>query len=188
MPLYLVRWPTLAASIVRARNEADLMDRLDEVDDPGACRWTVYNGPLWVDLELPVQVEVPQEAALEDTTATLAGADELSEFVRFDADTGGCDTGGEMTEAVTRWAFPHLHALHAKLGGEEEPIPLADVEQALRAELRELWQYRWRVAQMETKTGHEAELMRNAGLTKAPPWFLKQAARSERDDEPDGET
>ena len=45
MPIYLVRWPDLSASLVRARHEADLIDALDGVGNSDGCEWSVYEGP-----------------------------------------------------------------------------------------------------------------------------------------------
>ena len=56
MPLYLVRWPTLAASLVRAPDEGELLDILDEAADPGGCTYEVYRGPVWIDFEVPFGV------------------------------------------------------------------------------------------------------------------------------------
>ena len=53
MPIYLVRWPDLSASLVRARNEADLIDTLDQVGNPDGCEWSRYEGPLFIDVRLP---------------------------------------------------------------------------------------------------------------------------------------
>jgi len=39
MPLYLVRWPTLTASLVQADDEDELLDILDQDDDPGGCTY-----------------------------------------------------------------------------------------------------------------------------------------------------
>ena len=38
MPIYLVRWPDLSASLVRARHEDDLIDTLDQVANPEGMR------------------------------------------------------------------------------------------------------------------------------------------------------
>lgn len=45
MPLYLERWPGLCASLVSARDEEDLLDTLDQVDDSEGATWSVYRGP-----------------------------------------------------------------------------------------------------------------------------------------------
>jgi hypothetical protein len=49
MPIYLVRWPDLSASLVRAQHEDDLIDTLDQVANPDGCEWAVYKGPLFID-------------------------------------------------------------------------------------------------------------------------------------------
>jgi hypothetical protein len=53
MPIYLVRWASFTASLVRARNEAELLDILDQEADPGGCTYEVYRGPLFIDFALP---------------------------------------------------------------------------------------------------------------------------------------
>src|SRR2546428_5341402 len=58
MPLYLVRWANLSAALVNARDEDQLVDILDEVGDPSGAKWQVYRGPLHIELELPLDVEV----------------------------------------------------------------------------------------------------------------------------------
>jgi hypothetical protein len=57
MPLYIVRWPGFRASLVKAQNEEELVDVLDEVADPAGCKWAVYRGPLWIDFDIPLDVE-----------------------------------------------------------------------------------------------------------------------------------
>jgi hypothetical protein len=56
MPLYLVRWPSLAASLVRAENENELLAILDEAADPGGCTYEIYRGPVWIDFDVPFEV------------------------------------------------------------------------------------------------------------------------------------
>ena len=41
MPLYLVRWPDLSASLVSAENDEHLLDILDQVDNPEGCEWSI---------------------------------------------------------------------------------------------------------------------------------------------------
>src|SRR4051812_25989076 len=55
MPLYLVRWPSLTATLIRAGSEAELMDVIDEVGTPGVCTWNVYRGPLMIDFTVPIE-------------------------------------------------------------------------------------------------------------------------------------
>ena len=55
MPIYIVRWPELCASLIKAKNEEDLIDKLDEVGDPGGCTWSEYQGPIWIEFDIPVK-------------------------------------------------------------------------------------------------------------------------------------
>jgi hypothetical protein len=57
MPLYIVRWPHLQASLIEAEDDEDLVYKLDEVDDPGGCEWALYEGPVWIDFDLPLRDE-----------------------------------------------------------------------------------------------------------------------------------
>ena len=55
MPMYLVRWPDLSASLVQAEGEEHLLDILDQVGNADDCEWCIYNGPLFIDFRLPVE-------------------------------------------------------------------------------------------------------------------------------------
>ena len=57
MPLYLVRWPNFSAAFVNARDEDDLVDQLDMLDDPSGCKWQVYRAPLHIEIDLPIDYE-----------------------------------------------------------------------------------------------------------------------------------
>ena len=48
MSLYIVRWDDAEVVLVNAKNSEDLMDILDEIGNPHAARWRVYNGPLYL--------------------------------------------------------------------------------------------------------------------------------------------
>jgi hypothetical protein len=58
MPIFLVRWPGLSAALVKAGSEDDLVEILDEVANPEGCTWSVYRGPLFLESELPVRIQV----------------------------------------------------------------------------------------------------------------------------------
>ena len=111
MPLYVVRWPAFNVSLVRARNEEELLDILDEVADPGACRWAVYKGPVFIDLDLPVHPKRSEGAspALSDADVELEGIEDLeTDGPLFKLSLADGDTAGEMKHAIGRWAFPEL--------------------------------------------------------------------------------
>ena len=53
MALYLVRWPDLPCTLVTALDENHLGYLLDEVGNPEGCRWTEYDGLVFIDFHLP---------------------------------------------------------------------------------------------------------------------------------------
>jgi hypothetical protein len=63
MPLYVVRWPDLSASLVQAEGEEHLLDILDQVGNADDCEWSIYDGPLFIDFRLPVQWSVEEDPA-----------------------------------------------------------------------------------------------------------------------------
>src|SRR5580658_6014532 len=129
MPLYLVRWPNLSFSLVQARNERNLIGILDEVADPGCCRWTVYRGPLFLDFEL---------------ASSKPGGNEVAEHLpdsalEFRLSKEGGDTQYDMMECIVEYAFPHLAHYHEQVELDEYG-ELGDDEalrRALSEELRE---------------------------------------------------
>jgi len=56
--LYIVRWADHTFSLISARDDYDLIDKLDQAGDPNGALWREYNGPLWIDFG-PPQVEPP---------------------------------------------------------------------------------------------------------------------------------
>ena len=135
MPLYLVRWPGLEASIIRADDEKHLTDVVDEVASPSDVTWVEYDGPLWVDVSLAVESERPEPGAewilrgMEHATAeSLLGAR---------AQAGESESADEMLVAVIERAFPNL----SKLIGEME-LGALDAERVRAAALRDLTDHR----------------------------------------------
>jgi hypothetical protein len=148
MPIYLVRWPSLRASLVRARSEAELLDILDEVASPGECTWRVYRGPLWIDLKVPVRYRIEErfpgrlraeEVVVEDVSG-LETTELVPKWPEFS------DTAYETRAAVLRSAFPALAAA----------LDAADEESDDTARLR--------AAVVEDLAGHAAEVFRR-GVT-----------------------
>jgi hypothetical protein len=184
MPIYLVRWPALRVSLIRASNEQHLVDILDEIGDPGGCRWMVYKGPLWFDLELPVNLNWDDHAKgpRTDADVQIEGVDELKDYgLVFKPSLPLSDTAGEMGEAVARSAFPHLNRVFNEGDLNVMSPPKEEIIQALQAELRELLQYYWRAAQMDQRTHPESALLRTMGLTVVPPWLKRMIAEARRD-------
>jgi hypothetical protein len=152
----------MSASLVSARDEEDLLDTLDQVDDSEGASWSVYRGPVWIDFDVPAKYRIdenapdeplrPDEIVVEDVEKVEMGAFELS--------TPGCDHGSEMHERITKLAFPTLHrVLYAR---EEEPSE-AEVREAVHAELQRLVNADWRRSARGKRTdliGQIAEQMR----------------------------
>ena len=112
MPLYLVRWPTLKASLVRARDEDELIYYLDEVADPGGCTYKVYKGPVWIDFKLPFTIrdvtpdkKVPIEPS-DFTVDPPPGFD--PEVPVMSAEISESEAAGEMRLKILSFAFPSL--------------------------------------------------------------------------------
>ncbi len=134
MPLYLVRWPGLEASLIRASSEEHLIDVIDEVGDPGACTWEIYRGPLWINFSLPAKYKVRKSTTgrIEPADVVVADVAKVAEFA-LDVDPyPECDTGEWMRHAIMRSAFPRVES--ALDGPDEE----ADVEAVVGAVVREL--------------------------------------------------
>ena len=176
--IYLVRWPDLSASLVRARDEDDLIDTLDQVGNPEGCEWSVYKGPLFVDFRLPAAWRIqdarpggpvtPEQVVVDDVgrmaSEPIVEAMELSL-----AGDDGCATG----TAILRTAFPMLHAAVEKLeeSGEELAsegvVPEGALREALHGELVRCLQWSWRHAQLSQKTDALSALARQMDLPMA---------------------
>ncbi len=145
MPLYLVRWPWLKASLVSARDEDDLLDTLDQVDDAEGATWAVYRGPVWIDFEVPAEYRIDQKAPREPLRPDEIAIQDVSrvELGGFETSTPGCDHVSEMHERITRRAFPRLF----KTLYEREAEPTEDeVKTAVHSELQQLVNAEWRRA------------------------------------------
>jgi hypothetical protein len=121
MPLFLVRWPWLKASLVSARDEDDLLDILDQVEDSEGANWSLYRGPVWVDFDLPARYRIDEKTPGEPLRSDEIVVEDVSslEIGRFEFSTPDCDHAAEMDEAITRKAFPHVH--RALWGSDDDP-------------------------------------------------------------------
>lgn len=188
MPIYLVRWASFTASLVRARNEAELLDILDQEADPGGCTYEVYRGPLFIDFALPFTArprtpdaerreadgEVTKDDYIVEPTAEFKGMD-YSDLTR--PGIPSCDAGLDMLRAIVKGAFPALSsAMEAEVNrpfsddddDDDEPPTLEKFEAALRAEVDGLVRYQARVAALDQRTDPEAALMKALDLTVIP--------------------
>ena len=155
MPIYLVRWPGLVASLVSAHDEDELQDILDEVENPQGCTWSVYRGPLFFELRLNAEFEIdgadergdrplrPEQIRVGDV-APLRRRELLTARVPDHS-----DASDEMVDAVLRTAFPVVHAV---LDNDDEDITDAAVRGAVRVELDKLVQATWQHEQTKRRT------------------------------------
>lgn len=183
MPLYLVRWPSLHASLVRARDEDELLTTLDEVADPSGCTYQVYRGPLWIDLELPVKVrditpDKPDATDPSDFTVDPEPAFEIGRtYLNLRPTQASSETADEMSEKMVQFAFPNfakfLKRRDDEYCGAEDDVDEEPYPEALRAALvADLWplvrqlQAQKAVSEQE---GIEADLMRAMRVTSMLP-------------------
>jgi len=127
MALYLVRWSGLRASLIDAYDEADLLMRLDEVEDPSDCTWQLYEGPLWVDFEVPAKFDInpTQRSRLElsDVHVSVPARDWSVPLSFVNGDSGA---EPEMLRAVLQDAFPSLAAALDESGDEDPSVEVIE--------------------------------------------------------------
>ena len=185
MPTYLVRWPHLAASLISAEDEDHLQYLLDEVGDPGGCTWKVYDGPIWVNFQLPVDYEVKERADGRPATSDDIEIDDVSKIVEtadcpMDLSVGEAHAGFELKRTLTEFAFPALAECFADAFDEHDGPPKEDaIKEAVKDDLRTLLQYEWRHRQLAGKSGDVPELMQQMGLTALPPELAKTMSNME---------
>jgi len=198
MPIYLVRWPDLAASLVRASNEEELLDTLDQVANPEGCEWSVYDGPLFIDFRLPVEWHVQDPRPGEPVTPEQIVLDDVERMTKMHAveamevALAGGDDGSATGAEVIRHAFPELHAAIEKLFQDDEALERdgalrePDLRKALHAELARLLRASWRRAQLRKKDDPISALAREMDLpvSLARKYAEIVADRHEDDDEP----
>jgi hypothetical protein len=168
VPLYIVRWPNLTVSIVRADDEQDLIDTLDEVDDPGCAQWEEYDGPLWVEFASPFDVKTEgaeEDAPLRPQDLEVSIPPHLLEPKMYPGDilvpaTSDSDTYDEMTREIVDRLFPHLSAVLNDVADAQfdgRPLARSDAKKQLRdalsRELEPLLKYSWRRQAVQRKGG-----------------------------------
>lgn len=181
MPLYLVRWPNLSAALVKAESEEDLIDKLDQVENPEGCTWKVYKGPLHIEFEIPVKVRMegsedpakplkPEDLHIED----MSGLDEGNPLhISF----AGGDDGLETFVSILKGAFPHFYKLWQ---GDLLEASDAQVRNALKKELDAFVRGTWRWANVERRTDPAAVLAQQMRTSVANARrYLKQFGKPE---------
>jgi hypothetical protein len=187
MPLYVVRWPNLSAALVRAEDQRELLDILDEIGNPDGCSWAEYDGPLFLDFQLAANVQI--EAADSDPARPLdpeqlriEGVDEIACRAQELVTITPCEeTGDAMVETICRFAFPATAAIY---WGDEYEIDRSKLERALQEDAMRLVEYTWRRSHLYRSSDPDARLA--IAMDASPEWLKNQrAAESEDDGEDD---
>ena len=169
MALYLVRWPDLSCTLVTARDEDHLGYLLDEVGNPEGCRWTEYDGPVFIDFHLPVRITIdwPEQAGrpLSPEAVQIEDLDLLAQREDLQAEVGAGDTAGEMLETIMKFAFPATAEMYCD--APEEIFEESQWRDALRADLMLLAEASWRRAHTE-RTARDDSLAKLAVQMDAP--------------------
>jgi hypothetical protein len=130
MPLYLVRWPGLRASLVRAHDEIDLIQRLDAEGDPSDCTWTMYGGPVWIDVNMgDVTIQSEGSRPVEAEDVNVGHPDGVVGSLTFSTPEAN-DYVTEMEDAFIRKAFPRVYKAREAFWGDgfDDPSAVNDAE------------------------------------------------------------
>jgi len=175
MKLYLVRWPDLSCTLVTACDEDHLGYLLDEVGNPEGCRWTEYDGPVFIDFHLPVRITIdwPEQAGrpLSPEAVQIEDLDRLAQREDIQAEVGAGDTAGEMLETIMKFAFPATAEMYCD--APDEVFEESQWRDALRADLMLLAESSWRRAHTE-RTARDDSLAKLAVEMDAPVELAKQ--------------
>ena len=123
--LYLVKWDDGTFAIVAAEDDRALVYTLDQLGDPGAASWQVYDGPLW--LEFPrIGDGFPTEGDIDPHQIGLGKAE-----------LPATDDAGDFENAVLTAVYPTLAELRERASREEREITRAEFDAAIKAD--EAW-------------------------------------------------
>ena len=142
MPLYLARWPDLSCALVKAHSRAELLDILDELDNPEGVEIHPYDGPLFLDFTLATDRPLPIRDGvsrapgepLSDRDIEIGDVQELAAGTFPEVQIPETETGIAMYEALLEGAFPHLHRVLVTDRGDEETADVERVKAAAREE------------------------------------------------------
>lgn len=183
MPLYLVRWPTLVASIIKAESEADLQIILDETGDTVGCSWEVYRGPLALDFKVTLDVQIEHRAEgmplspghIKVTGDTRAFLERPIEIVR-----PGGDTDGEMMDTVFERMFPDLHQAwwdQSLRWEDKKRLSHVAMRKAAAKELLRMVQASWQQEQRERRGDFYSVLASEMGTSPEVIEIMTRGAR-----------
>jgi hypothetical protein len=144
MPLYLVRWPTIKVSLIKATDEQDLLNTIDEIDDSSGCTWKIYKGPLHLDFDLGINFEDKSDykSVPFKPSVKIEASDESREIYQYAFQKNDSDTITNMWDEVTQMAFPHLWAYYfnTKPKTQEQASLKQEFEKAILAELQKFYE------------------------------------------------
>ncbi len=153
--LYLVRWPNLSCSLVRAGSEREVLDIIDELDNPDGVKIFQYDGPVFIDFDLATDDVTPVHGVDRDDPKPLSDANiKIGDVTRIAnhemprANIPDVDTGMEMYRAMAAKAFPALHKALFSRDGARTPT-LRTVHNAVRKEAMMLVATAWRRRHLE---------------------------------------
>ena len=200
MPIYIVRWPDLTASLVRARDEDDLLDILDQVENPDGCEWSEYEGPLFIDFRLPAEWNIRDKRPGEPVAPDQVIIEDVGPMARehvvdvLDVSLADGDDGQDTGEAILQKAFPILQAAVEKFRASDEAeerdfiLPEADLREVLHAELVRMLKASWRQAQVERSTDPISKFAREMDMPVGLARRFAKAALEEQQGEDDDPT
>jgi len=175
MKLYLVRWPDLLCTLVTAQDEDHLAYVLDEVANPEGCRWTEYDGPVFIDFQLPVRITIdwPEQTGrpLSPEAIQIGDLGRLARREDLQVEAGAGDTAYDMLKAIMGFAFPATAEMYCDT--PDEVFEASQWRDALRADLMPLTEASWRRAHTE-RTARDDMIAELAVQMDAPIELVKQ--------------
>jgi len=120
--LYLVKWEDGTFALVAAEDDESLVCILDQLSDPTAASWQVYDGPLW--LEFPrIDADLPSTGDLEPHSIGI-GRPSAAET----------DDGAAFVDEVLDAVHPGVAALRQRAMEEDRLISREELARAVKAD------------------------------------------------------
>lgn len=185
MPLYLVRWPGMLCSLIRAHDRPEVLDILDELGNAEGALITKYGGPVILNFELPSENAVTvrpealanHERPLAPGDITVGDVDNIAERQLLRADIPGTGTGYQMHEAILRIAFPALARVIED--SDHDVIDKDAIRAALLKDAMVMIEASWRQTSTRRSSDPAAKLAVMMGTS--PEWVRSLTNRAEED-------
>lgn len=185
MPLYLVRWPMLSASLVRAASEEHLLDILDQVDNAEGCEWSVYKGPVFIDFDLEADIDVQRRPGRPMTDEDVVVNDVAGVRAGLKLSIAACDDGWEMREAIEEFAYPNIRRSMQEVD-QPDDVDEKTLAEAVRRDLQILIRASWRDEAVQRADDPASRLAKMMGMpvALAKTYLAEEARRSARKPRP----